>query len=108
MKLPSVFKAGILPVIAGTAIVMASTVWAGDKSAVSGVGMELKPKVITQEKLDVHELDEQVSHMEVIDSNGNAYLLIPLKATGGSGPAVTKDGKIVVEYIHPYTGRLGN
>jgi len=48
MKLPSVFKVGILPVIAGTAIVMASTVWAGDKPAVSGVGMEHKPKVITQ------------------------------------------------------------
>ncbi len=108
MKISSTFKAGILPAIAGTAIFMASTAWAGDKPVVRGVGMELKPKVITQEKLDVHELDEHVSHMEVIDSNGNAYLLIPIKLTGGSGPAVTKDGRITVEYVHPYTGPLSH
>lgn len=108
MKTSSTFKGGLLSVIAGTAIFMASTIWAGDKLAVSGVGMELKPKVMTQEKLDVHELDEHVAHMEVIDSNGNVYLLVPIKSTGGSGPAVVKDGKIIVEYVHPYEGRLGN
>jgi len=108
MKIPSTVKTGFLTVIAGMAIFMASTVLAGDKPAVSGVGMELKPKISTQEKLNVKDLDEEVSHLEVIDSNGNAYLLIPLKTTGGNSPVVEQGGKITVEYVHPYAGRLGN
>lgn len=104
MRIPSTLKAGALLVIAGTTSFMASTVWAGDKP----VGMELKPNGITQERLDVHALYEHVAHMEGIDSNGNVYLLVPIKSTGGSGPAVVKDGKIILEYVHPYAGRLGN
>lgn len=103
MKIPSKVKTGVLSIIAGTAIFMASTILAGDKPAVSGVGMELKPKVGTQEKLNVKDLDEEVSHLEVIDSMGNAYLLIPLKTTAGNKPVVAADGKIIVEYVHPYT-----
>ncbi len=103
MKIPSKVKTGVLSIIAGTTIFMASTVLAGDKPAVSGVGMELKPKVGTQEKLKVKDLDEEVSHLEVIDSMGNAYLLIPLKTTAGNKPVVAADGKIIVEYVHPYT-----
>lgn len=108
MKVPCTSKIGFFPVITGTAIFMASAVWAGDKSAVTGVGMELKPRFSTQEKLNVKDLDEEVSHLEVVDSNGNAYLLIPLKTTGGNKPVVATDGKIIVEYVHPYTERLGN
>jgi len=103
MKVLSWVKTGVLPVIAGAAIFMASTVLAGDKPAVSVGGMELKPKVVTQDKLNVKDLDEEVSHLEVIDSNGNAYLLIPLKTTEGNKPVVAQDGKITVEYVHPYT-----
>jgi hypothetical protein len=44
----------------------------------------------------------------VVDSKGNAYLLIPLKTVSGDRSLVTQEGKIVVEYVHPYTGRLGN
>jgi len=103
MKVLSWVKTGILPVIAGMAIFMTSTVSAGDKPAVSGVGMELKPKAITQEKLNVKDLDEEVSHLEVVDSMGNAYLLIPLKTGHGQSPVMAQDGKIIVEYVHPYT-----
>ena len=66
-------------------------------------GVELKSKAVMQEKLNVKDLDEEVSHLEVIDSNGNAYLLIPLKTADGKSPVVAKDGKIIVEYVHPYT-----
>lgn len=103
MKIPSTLRAGVLPVIVGTTIFMASTVLAGDKPAVSGMGMELKPKVSTQNKLNVEKLDEEVTHMEVIDSKGDAYLLIPLKTTAGNKPVVAEGGKIIVEYVHPYT-----
>ena len=103
MKLQSWVKTGILPVIAGAVIFMASTVLAGDKPAVSGMGMELKPKAIAQEKLNVKDLDEEVSHLEVVDSMGNAYLLIPLKTGHGQGPVMAQDGKITVKYVHPYT-----
>ncbi len=108
MKALSWIKTGVLPIIAGMALLMASTALAGDKSAVSGGGMELKPKVVTQDKLNVKDLDEEVSHLEVIDSKGNAYLLIPLKTTAGNKPVVAEDGKIIVEYVHPYAERLGN
>ena len=103
MKIPSTVKTGFLTVIAGTAIFMASTVLAGDKPAVGGGGMELKPKVFTQDKLNVKDLDEEVSHLEVVDSMGNAYLLIPLKTDHGQSPVMAQDGKITVEYVHPYT-----
>lgn len=108
MKALSWVKTGVLPVIAGMALLMAPTALAGDKSAVSGGGMELKPKVVTQDKPNVKDLDEEVSHLEVVDSNGNAYLLIPLKTGHGQSPVVAQDGKITVEYVHPYAGRLGN
>lgn len=88
--------------MAGAAIFMASIGLAGDKAAVSGMGMELKPRVSMQHELNVEKLDQEVSHMEVNDSKGNAYLLIPLKTTAGNSPVVAEDGKIIVEYVHPY------
>lgn len=100
--------AGVLSTIAITALFTASAAFPGDKPSMSGGSVELKPKAVVQDKLNVKDLDEEVSHLEVVDSKGNAYLLIPLKATGGNKPVVAEDGKIIVEYVHPYTGRLGN
>lgn len=100
-------KAGVLPVIAVVAMFTVSNGFAAEPSAKSG-GFELKPKTAAQEKLNVKDLDEEVSHLEVVDSNGNAYLLIPLKGGKGNSPAIAQDGKIIVEYVHPYVGRLGN
>lgn len=102
------WKAGSLSIVAATIMFAASTVFAGDKPSTGGGGVQLKPKAVTQGKIDTKDLDEQVSHLEVVDSMGNAYLLIPLKTAQGQSPVVAQDGKIIVEYVHPYTGRLGN
>lgn len=101
-------SAGILSIVATTILVTGSPAFATDKPTTGGGSVELKPKVAVQERLNVKDLDEEVSHLEVVDSKGNAYLLIPLKTAGGNKPVVADDGKIIVEYVHPYTGRLGN
>lgn len=101
MNAQDLSKAGVLPIVAATMLFAASTVFSGDKSSKSS-SVELKPSAVPQAKVDVKDLDEQVSHLEVIDSMGNAYLLIPLKTTAGSKPVVAADGKIIVEYVHPY------
>lgn len=95
-------KVGALSIVGATVMFATSTVFAGDKPSMSS-SMELKPKAVAQGKVDVKDLDEQVSHLEVIDSMGNAYLLIPLKTAQGKSPVVAQDGKIIVEYVHPYT-----
>lgn len=107
MSVQNMVKAGLLS-IAVTAIIAASSGFAADPPAKSGSSMELKHKVAIQEKVDVKDLDEQVAHMEVVDSNGNVYLLIPLKTAQQKGTVAAQGGKIIVEYVHPYTGRLGN
>jgi len=98
-------KAAILPIIATVALIGVPNGFTAETPA-NGGSMELKSKPV--EKLNVKELDEEVSHLEVVDSKGNAYLLIPLRTTAGNKPVVAEDGKIIVEYVHPYTGRLGN
>ncbi len=95
-------KAATLSIVASTMMFAASLVFAGDKPSMSGSRVELNPKAVPQAKVDVKDLDEQVSHLEVIDSMGNAYLLIPLKTAQGKGPGMAQDGKIIVEYVHPY------
>lgn len=102
MNAQGLSKARVLSIAAATVMFGASTAFAGDKPSISGGGVELKPKAVTQGKVDVKDLDEQVSHLEVIDSNGNAYLLIPLKTAEGKKPVMAQDGKIIVEYVHPY------
>lgn len=101
MNVGGLSKAGVLSIIAAAVLLVASNGFSADPSPKSG-GVELKPKAVIQEKLNVKDLDEEVSHLEVVDSKGNAYLLIPLKTTGGSKPVVAEDGKIIVEYVHPY------
>jgi len=102
MNAQGLSKAGVLSIVAATAMFSASIVFAGDKPSMVGGSMELKPKAVAQGKVDVKGLDEQVSHLEVVDSKGNAYLLIPLKTAEGNSPVVAADGKIIVEYVHPY------
>lgn len=102
MKDQGFWKAGVLSIVAATVMFAASTALAGDKPSMGGSSVELKPKAVAQGKVDVKDLDEQVSHLEVVDSMGNAYLLIPLKTAQGKSPVVAQDGKIIVEYVHPY------
>jgi hypothetical protein len=108
MKVRYETKAGILSVIAGGLLLAAPNLVAAEKPSVSGTSMELKAKPAMPMNLNVNDLDEEVSHLEVVDSKGNAYLLIPLRTTGGNKPVTAEDGKIIVEYVHPYSGRLGN
>ena len=102
MKAQGLSRAGVLSIVAATAMFAGSTAFAGDKPSMGGGSVELKPKAVVQGKVDVKDLDEQVSHLEVVDSMGNAYLLIPLKTAQGTGPVTAQDGKIIVEYVHPY------
>lgn len=102
MNAQGLWKSEVLSIVATIAMFAAPTVFAGEKSSASGGSMELKARAAAQHNLNVKDLDEQVSHLEVIDSNGNAYLLIPLKTAEGKSPVVAQDGKIIVEYVHPY------
>lgn len=56
----------------------------------------------------VKDWNEELSNLEVevMDSKGNAYLLIPLRTTGGSKPVVAEDETTIMVYVHPYTSRL--
>lgn len=108
MNVKGLSKAGVLFVIVAAASFIVPSGFAADQPSKGSGGMELKAKPVMQKNLNVKELDEEVSHLEVVDSNGNGYLLIPLKTTAGNKPVVTEDGKIIVEYVHPYAGRLGN
>lgn len=102
MNVQGLSKSGVLSIVAAMVMFTASTVFAGEKPSMSGGSVELKPKAVAQGKVDVKNLDEQVSHLEVVDSIGNAYLLIPLKTAEGKSPVTAQDGKIIVEYVHPY------
>ncbi|MFO0699606.1 MAG: hypothetical protein U0236_10270 [Nitrospira sp.] len=99
---------GVLSVIAAALLFAVPSGFAADQPPKGSGSVELKAKPTMPTNLNVKDLDEEVSHLEVVDSKGNAYLLIPLKTAGGNKPVVTDDGKIIVEYVHPYTGRLGN
>ena len=101
MNLGRISTGGVLFTIAATVLLMAPNGYTADPPTKGG-GIELKPKVVAEEKLNVKDLDEEVSHLEVVDSKGNAYLLIPLKTAGGNKPVVAEDGKIIVEYVHQY------
>jgi hypothetical protein len=97
----STLKAGILTVIAAAVLLTVPNGFTADQPSKGG-SVELKAKPAPQKNMNVKDLDEQVSHLEVVDSKGNAYLLIPLKTAEGKSPVVAEDGKIIVEYVHPY------
>lgn len=98
----SMSRAGILTVIAAAVLLAVPNGFAADQPSKSGGSVELKGKSGSQRGLNMKGLDEQVLHLEVVDSKGNAYLLIPLKTAEGNSPVVVEDGKIIVEYVHPY------
>jgi hypothetical protein len=102
MNVGGLSKVGVLSVIAAAVLFAVSNIYAGDQPPMGAGGVALKAKPTTQKNVNVKDLDEEVSHLEVIDSKGNAYLLIPLRTTGGNKPVVAEDGKIIVEYVHPY------
>jgi hypothetical protein len=102
MNVGGLSKVGRLSVIAAGVLFAVSNVYAADQPPMGGGAMALKAKPTAQKNVNVKDLDEEVSHMEVVDSKGNAYLLIPLRTTGGNKPVIAEDGKIIVEYVHPY------
>lgn len=102
MNARGISKAGILPVIAAMVLFAVPNGFAADQPSKSGGNVKLKAKPAAQENLNIKGLDEQVSHLEVVDSNGSAYLLIPLQTSTGNKPVIAQDGKIIVEYVHPY------
>jgi hypothetical protein len=103
MNVEGLSRAGVSSIIVAAALVIVPNGFAADQPSKGSGGMELKAKPGMQKNVNVKELDEEVSHLEVIDSKGNAYLLIPLRTTAGNKPVVAEDGKIIVEYVHPYT-----
>ncbi|OQW30549.1 MAG: hypothetical protein A4E19_09575 [Nitrospira sp. SG-bin1] len=106
MNVADMSKVGLLSIITMAFLPTGPTGFASDQPG--KIGMELKPKAAMAGKLNVEDVDEEVSHLEVVDSKGNAYLLIPLRTAGVNKPVVGEDRKVIVEYVHPYTGRLGN
>jgi hypothetical protein len=108
MNVRDLAKVATLSTIAAVLLLAAPNGFSADQPSLGRSGVELKAKPTMQKNLSVKDLDEEVSHLEVMDSKGNAYLLIPLRTSGGNKPVVAEDGKIIVEYVHPYTGRLGN
>lgn len=95
-------KVGILSVIAAAVLFAVPNGYSAEQPSMGGGSIALKAKPTMQKNVNVKDLDEEVSHLEVVDSKGNAYLLIPLRTTGGNKPVVAEDGKIIVEYVHPY------
>lgn len=102
MSVGGLSKVGRLVVIAAAALFAVSNVYAAAQPPMAGGSVELKAKASPHKSVNVKDLDEEVSHLEVVDSRGNAYLLIPLRTTAGNKPVVAEDGKIIVEYVHPY------
>lgn len=102
MNVGGLSKVGVLSVIAAAVLLAVSNVYAVDQPSKGSGSMALKAQPTMQKNVNVKDLDEEVSHLEVVDSKGNAYLLIPLRTTGGNKPVVAEDGKIIVEYVHPY------
>jgi hypothetical protein len=102
MNVGGLSKVGVLSVIAAAVLFAVSSVHAADQPPMGAGSMALKAKPTDQKNVNVKDLDEEVSHLEVVDSKGNAYLLIPLRTSGGNKPVVAEDGKIIVEYVHPY------
>ncbi len=108
MNVAELSKVAILSIISAIILFSAPNGFSADQPSIGSGSTELNTKSAMQKNLNVKDLDEEVSHLEVVDSKGNAYLLIPLRTTAGNKPVVAEDGKIIVEYVHPYTGRLGN
>ncbi len=90
MSATSVFKMGFLSIIAATGLFVASNGFAADAHTTSN-----SEGVMAKAGSDDVKIPETPApQRQVVDSNGNVYLLIPLNAS---------DGKAFVEYAVPYT-----
>jgi DUF4097 and DUF4098 domain-containing protein YvlB len=89
MSAQSVFKMGLLSVIAATGL-SAGSGFAADVRTTSQ-SEHVTAKAVSG---DVKSPETAASQWQVVDPKGNVYLLTPLKI---------KDGKASVEYVTPYT-----
>jgi len=87
MSTKSVFTMGFLSMIAAVGLFGASNGFADTRDHVKG-------ERSTAGSDDLKIPESRASRLQVVDSEGNVYLLIPLK---------TKHGKASVEYLVPYT-----
>jgi hypothetical protein len=87
MRAKSVFTMGFLSMIAAVGLFGASNGFADPRDHVKG-------QRSTTGSDDLNISGGRASRLQVVDSEGNVYLLIPLK---------TKHGKATVEYVVPYT-----
>lgn len=105
MSAKNVFTMGFLSMIAATGLFGASNGFAADAHTTSNfegvtanIGVIAQAREATEDTRavsdDVKIPETPAPQRQVVDSNGNVYLLIPLK---------TKDGKASVEYVIPYT-----
>lgn len=89
MSAKSMFKMGLLSIIAATGLFGVSNGVAADVD----IGSHNKGVTATGGSGDVKMPENRASHRQVVDSEGNVYLLTPLD----------KHGKASVEYVVPYT-----
>ena len=90
MSATSMFKMGLLSMVAATGLFVASNGFAADAHTTS-IDEGVKAKAVSDDgKMPA----TPAPRWQVVDSKGNVYLLTPLK---------TSDGKVSVEYVTPYT-----
>jgi hypothetical protein len=90
MSAQSVFKMGFLSMVAATGLFVASNGFAAE-AHITSQSEGVKAKAVSD---DLKIPEAPAPPWQVVDSKGNVYLLTPLK---------TKDGKVSVEYVIPYT-----
>jgi len=90
MSATSVFKMGFLSMIAATGLFVVSNGLASEAHSTSN-SEDVKAKAGW---VDLKIPETPAPPLQVADSKGNVYLLIPLQ---------TKDGKVSVEFVTPYT-----
>jgi hypothetical protein len=89
MNAQRMFKMGLLSIIAATGLCGVSYGVAADADTRD----HSKGETTTGGSDDSKMPESRASQLQVVDSEGNVYLLTPLQ---------TKDGKVTVEYVVPY------
>jgi hypothetical protein len=90
MSATSMFKMGLLSMVAATGLFVASNGYAADAHTTS----QSEGVKATAGWVDLKIPETPAPPLQVADSKGNVYLLTQLK---------TSDGKVFVEYVSPYT-----
>ena len=94
MSATSVFKMGFLSMVAVSGLFVASNGFAADAHTTSN-SEGMKARAVSD---DGKIPKTPAPQRQVVDSNGNVYLLIPLQ---------TKDGKVCGEHVPQYIPRIG-